>query len=141
MNDCKDRLAAYAHVFERLEPASLDQLETLYSDNATFRDPFNAVQGRAAIRRVFEHMFRTTTAARFEVYEWWCRGQSGCLRWRFTCTLRGRAIDLHGMSHVSLDANGRVSAHVDYWDAAEGVYERLPLIGAVLRRLRRRMRV
>ena len=37
-------------------------------------------------------------------------------------------------------ADGRVVEHRDYWDAAEQLYEKLPLIGGVLRLLKRSMR-
>jgi hypothetical protein len=36
------------------------------------------------------------------------------------------------VSHVSFDDSGRVTAHTDYWDAAEGLYKRLPLIGVLM---------
>jgi steroid delta-isomerase len=97
------------------------------------------VQGRRAIRQVFEHMFRTTRSPRFRVHDWMCSGQAAFIRWRFTCSLKGRGIDVTGVSHVEFDGSGRVTAHIDYWDAAEGMYERLPLIGRLMRWLRGRL--
>jgi hypothetical protein len=68
-----------------------------------------------------------------------CSGHTALIRWRFTCSLKGRGIDISGVSHVSFDDSGRVTAHVDYWDAAEGLYERMPLLGTVMRWLRGRL--
>lgn len=45
---------------------------------------------------------------------------------------------IHGGSHLQLDPSGRILVHRDYWDAAEELYEKLPLIGALMRWLRRR---
>jgi hypothetical protein len=39
---------------------------------------------------------------------------------------------------VRFAADGRVGWHRDYWDAAEELYEKLPLIGSLMRLLRRR---
>jgi hypothetical protein len=139
MNDCNDWVKAYVHFFEGLAPASLNNLELVFNETATFKDPFNAVQGRRAIRQVFEHMFRTTRSPRFRVYDWMCSGHAAFIRWRFTCSLKGRGIDVTGVSHVEFDHSGRVTAHTDYWDAAEGLYERLPLIGRPMRWLRARL--
>jgi len=139
MNDCNDWVKAYVHFFEGLDPASLNNLELVFNETATFKDPFNAVQGRRAIRQVFEHMFRTTRSPRFRVYDWMCSGHAAFIRWRFTCSLKGRGIDVTGVSHVEFDHSGRVTAHTDYWDAAEGLYERLPLIGRPMRWLRARL--
>ena len=56
-----------ARFYETLTPAALPGLDQLYAPDARFRDPFNEVAGTAAIRRIFEHMFATTEAPRFEV--------------------------------------------------------------------------
>jgi len=37
-----------------------------------------------------------------------------------------------------LDAQGRVTLHRDYWDAAEELYEKLPWVGGLMRWLKRR---
>jgi steroid delta-isomerase len=39
---------------------------------------------------------------------------------------------------VRFDDAGRVAWHRDYWDAAEELYAKLPVVGAVVRMLRRR---
>jgi hypothetical protein len=37
-----------------------------------------------------------------------------------------------------LDDEGRITLHRDYWDAAEELYEKLPLIGSLMRWLKKR---
>jgi hypothetical protein len=37
-----------------------------------------------------------------------------------------------------LDPQGLIVLHRDYWDAAEELYEKLPVVGALMRWLRRR---
>ena len=37
-----------------------------------------------------------------------------------------------------LDEAGRITLHRDYWDAAEELYEKLPLVGGLMRWLKRR---
>jgi len=41
---------------------------------------------------------------------------------------------------LKFDAAGKVNYHRDYWDAAEELYEKLPLIGPLMRGLRRYVR-
>lgn len=41
-------------------------------------------------------------------------------------------------SHLHWDAEGRTVMHRDYWDAAEELYEKLPLLGGLMRWLKRR---
>lgn len=128
-----------AQFYETLTPAALADLGQLYAPDARFKDPFNEVVGIDAIRRIFEHMFTTTEAPRFVVTEAIEQGGQAMLGWEFRFALRGRALTVRGVTHLRFDADGRVALHRDYWDAAEELYEKLPLIGAMMRGLRRRL--
>ena len=46
---------------------------------------------------------------------------------------------MRGASHLKLANDGRIQSHRDYWDAAEELYSKVPVIGAVMRWLQRRM--
>lgn len=130
------RVAAF---YENLTPASLDALEAIYAEAARFKDPFNDVAGLPAIRRIFEHMFATVERPRFVVTERIEQGAQAMLGWDFHFVLRGRPVVVHGVTHLRFDASGRVVLHRDYWDAAEELYEKLPLLGALMRALRKRL--
>ncbi len=128
----------YVAFFEQLQPAMLDQLDRYFAPGAHFRDPFNNVTGRAAICGIFRHMFRTTEAAGFRVDDWMCAGNAASICWQFHCRIRGREVSFPGMSFVRFNNKGLVEEHIDYWDPAAGIYEQLPLLGVLLRGLRRR---
>lgn len=130
------RLAAF---YETLTPASLATLDRFYAPDARFKDPFNEVTGIAPIRRIFAHMFATTEAPRFVVTERIEQDAQAMLGWTFHFVLRGRALVVRGVTHLRFDADGRVTLHRDYWDAAEELYEKLPLIGGLMRVLKRRL--
>jgi hypothetical protein len=53
--------------------------------------------------------------------------------------MQGLAISVPGMSFVRFDDQGKVVEHIDYWDPAAGIYEQLPLLGTLMRYLRRRL--
>ncbi|MGB4227100.1 MAG: hypothetical protein WBJ68_10665 [Candidatus Dechloromonas phosphoritropha] len=44
---------------------------------------------------------------------------------------------IRGVSHLKFDAAGKVDYHRDYWDAAEELYMKLPVLGMLMRGLRR----
>ena len=136
-------LARFADFFATLAPQSLEQLDRVYSADVRFRDPFNDVQGLAAVRRIFAHMYATTEQPRFEILHAVGDSRQGFLSWDFRFRTRGRrprSWCIHGATRVEFDADGRVSLHRDYWDPAEELYAKLPLLGGLMRALQRSLR-
>lgn len=122
--------------FETLTPQSLERLGNFYAPEARFKDPFNDVEGVAAIRRIFEHMYRQVDAPRFVVTDRLAEGDRAMLVWTFHFVRRGRAQVIRGATHLRFADDGKVLLHRDYWDAAEELYMTLPGIGWLMRRLR-----
>ena len=127
--------------FTRLSPANVAQLGRIYASDAHFVDPFNDVQGLAAIQQVYHHMYSTLVAPRFDVRHCIDNGDQCGLLWDFHFRFRSMRKDvahsLAGATHLMLDTGGLISLHRDYWDPAQGIYEKLPVLGALMRRLRR----
>lgn len=137
-----ERLRALVHFYETLRPQTVVQIERLYAREAGFKDPFNEVRGTAAIRRIFDHMFRQVDAPRFEIVSAAVQGDAAFLAWTMAYRPHGRPqaeMRIRGCTAVRFDATGRVAWHRDYWDAAEELYEKLPLLGLLMRWLRRRI--
>lgn len=127
--------------YETLDAAAVARVSTVYSDGATFKDPFNEVRGIAAIARIFEHMFVQVDAPRFVVLDAIEQGSSAFLTWEFR--FRMKRFDtattqvIRGATHLRFASDGRVAMHRDYWDAAEELSEKLPVLGSLMRWLRR----
>lgn len=135
---CTTRLVA---AYEALSRDSLPALLALYDEQATFKDPFNEVRGRLAIERIFAHMFDALVEPRFVVATAVTEADEAFLTWDFHFRRDAGAapMRIRGATHVRFAPDGRVSLHRDYWDAAEELYEKLPLLGALMRWLRRRL--
>jgi steroid delta-isomerase len=133
-----ERLVAF---FESLTPDSARYIGAFYAEDAYFRDPFNEVRGIAGITRVFEHMFVQVHEPRFKVTERFRAEGGAFLAWDFTFRSRPGAelMTVKGASHLRFDESGKVSYHCDYWDAAGELYEKVPVLGALLRFVRRRL--
>jgi steroid Delta-isomerase len=134
-------LDALIRFYHELSPASLGKLVEFYSADATFKDPFNEVRGVAAIQRIFAHMFRQVAAPRFVVNEKLVDDNGTLLVWTFHYRIqrwgRSEMRAIRGVSHLRFAADGKVNYHRDYWDAAEELYMKLPVLGLLMRALRR----
>jgi steroid Delta-isomerase len=135
-------LDAVVRFYESLTPATLPQLRHLYAEGALFKDPFNDVRGQDAIEKIFVHMFGQLAHPRFIVTTRVAQGSDAFLVWDMTFQLRskpGEPYSIRGASHLVFTHEGKVSYHRDYWDAAEELYEKLPLLGVLMRWLKKVM--
>lgn len=128
--------------FEQLQPQDLARLPEIYAPEARFKDPFNEVQGLAAIERIFAHMFEALDGPHFIVTERIVQDRQCFLVWDFR--FRFKRFDtqtwqtVRGGTHLAFNEAGQVTLHRDYWDAAEELYEKLPVVGGLMRWLKRR---
>jgi ketosteroid isomerase-like protein len=138
-------IADIERFFTDMTPAHLARLGEVYSAQAWFKDPFNEVQGLDAVRGIFQHMYDSLNQPRFIVTTRVVQGRQCFLTWDFVFGLRGQTteITVRGASHLMLapgsDGRWRIEHHRDYWDVAEELYEKLPLLGGLMRWLKRRV--
>ena len=129
-------------LFESMVPGDVHRLHDYYQPDAWFKDPFNEVRGLPRVQRVFAHMFDTLEQPRFRVTTRIVQDRECFLAWEFRFGLQRRRGDkellVRGGSHLKLAKDGRIAWHRDYWDAAEELYEQLPVLGALMRWLKRR---
>jgi steroid Delta-isomerase len=140
MNDSLQTLVGF---YESISAQTLPQLRALYTPDAYFKDPFNEVRDIEAIEKIFAHMFVSLIEPRFVVHTKIAHDGEAFLAWEFTFRIRrfkpGIEQCIRGASHLKFDATGRVGFHRDYWDAAEELYEKLPIAGALIRFLKKRI--
>lgn len=132
-----DALARLIVWYENLSPSSLEQIGSYYRDDAQFHDPFNAVQGVEKIKAILGEMFTRLDQARFLVEDRFFADGQGFINWRFLFIIGGKPTQIEGSTYLRFADDGRICLHRDYWDAAE-LYENLPVLGWLLKRLRSR---
>lgn len=134
---------AIVRYFETITEEALGGMAEVYAQDAFFKDPFNEVRGLAEIRAIFERMFEALADPRFAVVNRVVDGDQVMLEWDFSFRIRRWKPEvvqlIHGVSHLRLAPDGRIAYHRDYWDSAEELYAKLPLIGGVMRFLRSKM--
>jgi ketosteroid isomerase-like protein len=138
-------LQSVVNFFEHLQPTDVQRIAELYTADAQFKDPFNEVQGIPAIERIFAHMFESLDQPRFVVTQQVQQGPQCFVTWEFLFSIprmsHGAAQTIRGATHFVLreeEGVWRVAVHRDYWDAAEELYEKLPLVGGLMRWLKKR---
>ena len=131
--------------FETLGPHDVVRLKDFYCSDALFKDPFNEVEGVDAIAPIFSHMFDALIQPRFVITHTVQQGEQCFVTWNFLFAMRqfqpNTTQTIRGASHLVFrfeDGAWRVAVHRDYWDAAEELYEKLPVVGTLMRWLKKR---
>ena len=135
-----NQLKSIQFEYENIQIDRVKQLVAHYAPDATFKDPFQLVQGRESIIHIFEKMFTQLNNPTFKVISAMHQGLEASLLWEFNfCFKRWDKSpqSLKGVSWLKFNEAGLITSHIDYWDPAEGIYEKLPLIGSLMRFLKK----
>ncbi|HEX4842717.1 MAG TPA: nuclear transport factor 2 family protein [Limnobacter sp.] len=127
--------------YEHLTPDSVKDLPRHYDAKAYFKDPFNEVNAVEDITRIFAEMFQQVDNPRFVVHTAFESGQQVFMAWHFLFEMKrfkaGQTQVCRGSSHLVLNQSGLVQSHRDYWDTAEELYEKIPVLGGLMRWLKK----
>jgi hypothetical protein len=139
----QSRIDALQHFYQTLSAERVQEFDSYYAQDAYFKDPFNEVTRLEHIQEVFARMFRQVADPRFIVSERIGDERGLFLIWEMKFRMRSwrsRQVQvIRGVSHLRFNDDGKVVYHRDYWDTGEELYAKLPLIGPVVRFLRRSM--
>ena len=130
--------------FESLNPNStIDDFKTIYANSVTFKDPFNEVMGVENVSKIFAHMYQNLDNPRFVVTEYLSKNHIVYVKWDFSFNFKNdpKENSFEGVSRLVIDEENKIVSHTDYWDASEHIYEKMPLLGAVLRFIKRKLSI
>lgn len=138
-------LQRFRTFFSDFSPTKIGELlEQTYAEGVWFNDTLKTVEGLPQLRSYLSHSAEAVDACRVEVDEISSNGSGDYYaRWRmmiqFKRFKRGQQTHSIGMSHLRFDAQGKVVLHQDYWDSSQGLFEHVPLLGWMIRAIKRRI--
>jgi hypothetical protein len=142
MPNVDDSLARFRRFYDEFSDAWIDRVEELYAPGFAFRDPFHTITGDfEALRTYFRRVLTALYVTRFVVEDLASGSDGSYVRWRWEWKRRQQDAlrTVPGVTCLRFDGDGRISSHHDLFDAAEGFYETLPVVGGMLRAIKRRL--
>ena len=133
-----DRVQRY---FTGMTVASVrEQTSLVYAPQGYLNDTLVAIEGSGNIEAYFAHTAGQVRTLNVEFLERATVGTDWYVRWQMTVVADGlnggQPILTYGVTQFRFDPQGRVLIHKDFWDAGLGLYEQLPVLGGVIRRVR-----
>ena len=128
--------------YHSLGTDNLSDIESLYASDIYFEDPSHAVQGRPALMRHFAKLFVNLDKCSFKYHSTIVNDTDVFMTWTMFLNhpkLRsGDTVRVEGASYLRT-RNGKVYYHRDYFDLGSMLYENVPLLGPIIRKLKQRL--
>jgi hypothetical protein len=115
----------------------------VYAPKLYFNDTLKTMRDVDALEKYFLSSDDAMSAYALQVEQTVSTPEGVFVRWRMDVTFRrfqkGKVQSSIGISHVRFDKDGRVVYHQDYWDSGSNLYEKIPVLGALIRAVKRRL--
>lgn len=135
-------LRRFVTFYREYAPEWLPRLGEIYHPEFEFLDPFGEI--RADLKKLEHHfgkLFTAVHASKFLVEDA-AVGQDGAyVRWIWVWKWKPKSQEkrVPGVTHLRFAGDGRVKFHQDLFDAAEGFFEVVPVVGGMIRLVKRRL--
>lgn len=131
--------AKFVEVYIQLTKHNLSDLEDLYHADVIFEDPAHKVIGWHNLHDYFTRLFQAVNECDFEVHDTLSDHNKAYIQWTMTFShpriAGGSPRIVQGCSRLEYK-DDRVIYHRDYFDMGEMLYEGVPLLGSVIRRIK-----
>jgi len=130
-------------LYLRFDTKIIPLLADVYSDDIQFKDPLHAINGLPALTQYYEGMLGDLLECRFEFHHSIESAERGeailfwTMHYRHKKLAGGKPLRLNGNSHLLY--KDKVYYHRDYFDAGAMLYEHIPLLGFLIRKVKQRI--
>jgi len=120
-----------------------DRIPEVYAEDVFFNDTIKTVHGATDLQEYLTETAEAIDKGTVEFLDLVADNGNYYFRWQMTIRFkrfaRGEDKRSLGMSHVRFDSSGKVALHQDFWDSAGGLFEHVPALGWMLRRVKKRL--
>jgi esterase/lipase superfamily enzyme len=141
--DAKDTLIErFKFFYKDLKRIPLPQIGDIYDDNVIFKDPVQEVRNIEQLHAYLSDLCLDVHSGRFEYLDQMVAEHSAYIKWNMHFKhpkLGKQTITVRGISQIQF--NERIYYHEDVYDLGQMLYEQVPLLGGVVKGLKKRLAV
>lgn len=118
-----------------------DIVDQVYRSDVLFQDSFHRIEGLYAMKEYFNALYLNLKSSEFVFHDQWIGNGSAMLTWTMTYSHRklnrGESISIEGATEIRFDE--KIYFHKDYFDGGGLLYEHVPVLGSVIKQLKKYM--
>lgn len=138
-----NHLERFIEVYHQLDQNNLERLTEIYAPEIRFIDPAHEISGRDNLSHYFSALYANISTIDFSFERQLQEADQAVLVWVMTFRhprlAGGKPISVPGCSWLSFNSQGQALEHRDYFDLGAMLYEQLPLLGRMVRSIKRRL--
>ncbi len=116
---------------------SLKVLPQIYSPTIEYEDPINKGKGLEHLYLVFEYLLKNFSEIEIQVKETSSTDHTAFVRWLMKYRFRKKEYSIDGVTHLEFNSSGLICKHKDYWDASFPLYGTFPMLGSLMRAIKK----
>lgn len=125
-------------VYANLNKNNIDSIAQVYEPHVVFVDPFHEIHGLDKLKSYFTNMYQNIETCEFGIEDVFSNGKSASLYWTMKISHRklnsGKPVTVPGNTLIRFQ--DKVTFHQDYFDAGDLIYENIPLLGSIIKRIK-----
>ena len=130
----------FCQLYQTLGKDNLNQLTNVYQQDIVFIDPIHEVQGLNALVEYFAHLYQNLLFCRFTIENIILGDEQASVFWtmhyRHSKINSAKCIAVNGCS--LLKYTDKIYYHRDFFDMGQMLYEQLPVLGSLIKVVKKR---
>lgn len=134
-----EALEKFKAYFSAMNLSDIDVLDGIYSEDVIFIDPIHQIEGLKNLKSYFKKLNENLLEGSFLFVSESESGNTVYLQWEMNIKLKrpDKTVKASGISVLTIDR--KIIKQRDYFDAGELFYENIPVLGSIIRFLKKKI--
>lgn len=132
-------------LYQQFKGNNLSLLDHFYASDVQFRDPIQSVTGLENLKKYYAKAYEHVRSIEFEFSDIFNQCLKYSASWRMDLSVQGlnsgKRYQVYGTSIIYFNVQGLIQQHQDYLDLGEMLYERIPIQGYVISKIKQRLKL
>ncbi|MFL2478396.1 MAG: nuclear transport factor 2 family protein [Verrucomicrobiales bacterium] len=127
----------FIHMLKNYGPEAIQELNSIYTNDVQYEDPINKGKSLAHLKLILEDLLKVFKGIQFESIHSTHDDEFAFVSWKMRYKFRNRDYQIDGVSRLRFNGSGQITEHKDYWDASFPLYGTFPIIGLIMKLIKK----
>ncbi|WP_196139936.1 nuclear transport factor 2 family protein [Aliikangiella sp. G2MR2-5] len=133
----------FTKIYKELNATNIETIDKIYDNDVIFIDPFHEISGLKNLKNYFFQLYANVEEISFDFDSPVIDKNQITIPWnmllKHSGLNRGKEFGLDGITYLQVNDKNMIIYHRDYFDCGAMLYERIPLVSALIRWIKRKV--